>query len=701
NTALGYWITVPPGMVTGPRDQGSGHVEHSSQQTLELKIGRYCGDSLHEDIDLRNYTQQASRYTLELEIDGDFADSEEVDGPRAQHGVLTREWRQVNDAEWEWRWDYRAEHAYHHQEESGVARIHRGLVIRITNAGSPPELRDGRILFHVEQSPHQRWHACIQMIPYVEDEPIEGHYPCYAFTGTHTEHDRRRDLYLEESTVFASRESATMTPVVLSAIEQAKRDLASLRLYDLDHGEREWLPAAGLPLYVSLFGRDTLTTSWEAALSSDQMMRGTLKELPRWQGTKINDWRDEQPGKMLHEAHTSPLSRLCFNPRSRYYGAVTTSVFYPVVLAELWHWTGDADLVRSLLPAARAGLEWARQYGDLNGDGFYDFQTRSLQGTKNQGWKDSSDAIVYEDGSQVETPIATCEEQAYAYAAKLMLSEVLWWLDDRDDARVLYREAEELKKRFNEAFWMPDLDYFAMGLDSDHRQIRSIGSDAGHCLAAGIVDQALVLPTASRLIARDLYSGWGIRTLSADHPAFDPYSYHRGSVWPVEHGTFAVAFLRYGLHRHAQLVAKAMFDTAALFDYHRLPEVLAGHPRDAEHPFPAIYPQTNWPQAWSASAIFTLVQSLLGIYPYAPLHMLLLDPHLPEWLPELTVENLHVGQAVAKIRFFRKPDGESDYEVLDVRGKLHIVRQPSPWSVTSTWAERGRDILSSLVRRAA
>jgi glycogen debranching enzyme len=172
-------------------------------------------------------------------------------------------------------------------------------------------------------------------------------------------------------------------------------------------------------------------------------------------------------------------------------------------------------------------------------------------------------------------------------------------------------------------------------------------------------------------------------------------------VWPVEHGTFALAFLRYGLHQHVQLISKGMFDVADLFDYHRLPEVFAGHPRDEQHPFPALYPQTNWPQAWSASAVFTMTQALLGIYPYAPLHTLLLDPHLPDWLPEIVVDNLHVGNAVAKIRFFRKESGESDFEVLEVRGKLHIVRQPSPWSVTATWTERVHDLISSLVRRAA
>jgi glycogen debranching enzyme len=238
-------------------------------------------------------------------------------------------------------------------------------------------------------------------------------------------------------------------------------------------------------------------------------------------------------------------------------------------------------------------------------------------------------------------------------------------------------------------------------LDADRRPIRTIASNPGHCLAAGIADAALVERAADRMFQDDLWSGWGVRTLSSRNPAFNPYSYHRGSVWPVEHGSFALGFLRYGLHNRLETVCRGMFEAARLFDHRRLPEVFSGHARDAAHPFPAIYPQANSPQAWSASAALSLVQALLGIYPYAPLKMLLVDPHLPEWLPEITVRNLRVGGATADLRFFRDGrdgrDGRSDWEILDQRGTLHILRQPSPWSLTASFAERLRDALSSLL----
>jgi glycogen debranching enzyme len=484
---------------------------------------------------------------------------------------------------------------------------------------------------------------------------------------------------------------------VIGALERAKRDLAALRLHDFEHGQRAWTMAAGLPVYVSLFGRDTLTTSWQAAMASREMMPGTLAELAHRQGTEVNDWRDEQPGKMLHQAEAGPLAMLNVHPLRQYYGSITTSGFYPAIVSELWHWTGDKDLVRPFVDPALKALRWLDEYADLDRDGFYEYQTRSEQGVRNQGWKDSEDAIVHEDGSQAPVPIATCEEQAFVYLAKLHLSELLWWLDDKDGARKLYREATELKKRFNDAFWMEDEGFLAMAIDGGKRPVRAIGSNAGHCLAAGVVEEAFVRKIADRLFEDDMFSGWGIRTLSNRNPAYNPYSYHRGSVWPVEHGSFAVGFVRYGLHEHVERICRAQFEAASLFDFYRLPELFAGHPRDADHPFPAHYPNANSPQAWSASAVWCLLQSMLGLYPYAPLNVLLVDPHLPAWLPDITLSNLHVGAAVVDLRFHRTPAGHTDYEVLDKRGPLHVVRQPSPWSLTASYGERIHDALSSLL----
>ncbi len=692
---MGYYIQSP-NVEDKFHDRGSGEMEEASERSIEFRLSRVIGYGIHEDVDITNYAQEPAEFELTLEIDADFADQQEIRG-RQQFGKLRREWRRNQNGNWELLFDYLAQHHFEHQGDVGDPTIHRSIVVQIANCGSEPAYSGNAITFKISLQPLKQWHTCVRMRPQVENQPAYPDYQCYAFQPTGNYFDITRARFLDESTSFSAPAHTGLTPVVVGALEQAKHDLSALRLHDLDQAGDGWVMAAGIPIFVALFGRDSLVTSLEAAIVGPHMMQGALKALAELQGTVVDDWRDEQPGRMLHEAHTGPLASLGFNPRSRYYGSATTSGFYPLVVGELWHWTGDKDLVRPFVEPALKALRWKDQWADLDGDGFSEYLTRSTQGTKNQGWKDSGDAIVYADGSQVEPPIAACEEQAFVYIAKTHMSELLWWLDRKDEARRLHHEAAELKKRFNEAFWMADEEFFAMGLDSNKRQITSVASNPGHCLGCGIIDHALVKQTAERLLADDMFSGWGVRTLSAKHPAFNPFSYHRGTVWPVEHGSFAVGFMRYGLHEYVEKIALGIFEAAAMFDFCRLPEVFSGHQRDDLHPFPAMYPKTNWPQAWSSSTVFTLLQAMLGLYPYAPLHALFVDPHLPAWLPEITVSNLHVGQSVVAIRFYREIDGSSGYEVVDKRGHLHVVRQPSPWSLTSSPGERLVDALTSVL----
>jgi glycogen debranching enzyme len=691
---LGYYIFLPKELY-GEADEGSGMLDEMTQHTLELRISRYVADGIHEDVDLTNYTQRPLSFELQLNVDADFADIAETKRERQQKGEILKEWNEAEKGA-ELYYDYHAEHQYDVQGNTGVARIHRGITLQIANADSHPIYENNIITFQINLKPLQKWHACINQIPFIDGERLANIYGCRSFGKTTNEYDHRRTAFFKEVTAFSTAESETLASVVSGALVQAKRDLGALRLYDLDIHEHAWVMAAGLPIYIALFGRDTLTAALQSALASTSMMRGVLPRLAEFQGEELNDWRDEQPGRMLHEAHDGPLATLKYNPRRRYYGSITTSGFYPVLLSELWHWTGDKDLVIPFVEPALKALRWLDQYSDMDGDGFYEYKTHSIQGVENQAWKDSADAIVYEDGSLVKPPIATCEEQGFAYLAKLHMSEVLWWLDDKENAKRLYKEAGELKKRFNDAFWMEKEGFFAMSLDPEKRQVGSIGSNAGHCLATGIVNESLVSRTAERFMADDLFTGWGIRTLSNKHPAYNPYSYHRGSVWPVEHGSFAIGFARYGLHHFLHDICLAQFNAASLFDFYRLPELFSGHQLDEDHPFPALYPQANSPQAWSSSTIFSFVQSMLGLYPYAPLKILLVDPFLPDWLPEITLRDLKVGDASITIRFFRKGE-KSDYEVLDKRGTLHVIRQPSPWSLTTSFAERLKDILTSLL----
>ncbi len=689
---LGYYGSAPPGF-RGRKDTGSGQMEPVSEETIEVKVSRLVGLGVHEDIDITDFTNRRHRFLFEVELDCDFADQAETE-ERKQRGRLTRHWRRAAARSGELVFDYRARHRYAHQGNRGIARIHRGLIVRVDKADSPPAYVNGRLRFQVRLKPRGSWHVCLKFTPVFEGKRMSPLYSCGEFFGARNELERRRHLFLEGSTRFEIEKAPDLSADVTAALNQSKLDLAALRLPDLDQ-ERGWVMAAGLPIYIAIFGRDTLTAGWQAAISSPAPMIGALYELPRWQGRVENDWRDEQPGRMLHEAHTGPLAALHYNPRTRYYGSATTSSFYPVVVSELWHWTGDKNLIRPLIEPALRALKWKDKYTNLFGDGFYEYRTLSKQGNRNQGWKDSGDAIVYEDGTQVDPPISTCEEQAFVYVAKLRMSELLWLLGDRDLARRMFREADELQKRFNDRFWMPQENFYALGLDSRRRQIRSISSNPGHLLACGIVSKDRAAPVAARLLRPDMFSGWGIRTLSADHPAYDPYSYHRGSVWPVEHGSFALGMLRFGLIEELHTLARAIFEASGLFDYHRLPECFSGHQRDRLHPFPALYPKTNWPQAWSASSLFSIMQAMLGVYPYAPANLLFVDPHLPDWLPEITMSSLRVGKAVTSIHFYRKGK-TTHFDILETRGKLHILRQPSPWSLTAGLGERLKDLVESL-----
>ena len=676
-TWLGYFIATPPNAET----------DDAAQETLELRLTRTVGSAFLERVDVTNHTQRHARVRLSLELEADFADLNEAGSPRRQHGRTTQSWTEVEEGRASLCLRYEAEHSYDHQGNRGVAHIERSIGLTLDCPGCAPHLDDGRIEIAVALPPHATYRASLTWIPRVESSlPILGN----GHAGTRPP---------AAGAVEVTDGADPLGHVVIQAVQRAQEDIAALRLADAQ-GHATSVLAGGWPTYTAFFGRDSLAASWQAAILSSDLMQGALTALAATQGGTTNDWLDEQPGRMLHEHHRGPLAALRFGPHERYYGDVTSSFYYPVVVGALWHWTGELDRVRPFVRPALDALAWADGCARRE-DGFYVYRTRSEQGEKNQGWKDSGDAIVHADGTQVSDPLGTCEMQAFVYAAKMAMSEVLFWLGEVRQARALFSEAQTLKRRFNESFWMDEERYIAMAVGPDGRLVRSVASDPGHCIAAGIVDSERVAEVAARLMRPDLFSGWGIRTLSALHPAYDPFAYHRGTVWPVENAVFALGFARYGLHAEMHTLCKAQFEAARLFEAFRLPETFAGHPRDPEHPFPGLYPKADWPQAWSASAVLAMLQAMLGIVAYAPLHALLIDPHLPEWLPSVTLNNLRVGAARVDLRFLRRPNGRTDYEVLSRDGTVHVLRQPSPQSLTAGWAERVRDAVGSLLPQTA
>lgn len=451
-------------------------------------------------------------------------------------------------------------------------------------------------------------------------------------------------------------------------LDRSLRDLRALATRT-EGGE---IIEAGIPWYATVFGRDSLITSHQLLSINPRPARETLRFLARHQGTKVDDWRDEQPGKILHEVRRGELARAGIVPHTPYYGSVDATPWFLIVYAQHLRWTGDVAFAEELLPAAEAALGWIDTFGDLDGDGFVEYLCRSPGGMRNQGWKDSNDAVVHADGRLAEPPIALAEVQGYVYLAKERMADVYEALGMRDRARELLAQAEELRRRFNEAFWMEDERYFAMALDADKRQVRTVTSNPGHGLYCGIVDEEKAVALAKRLLAPDMFSGWGVRTMSKSAVAYNPMSYHNGSVWPHDNALIAAGLKRYGFVRATSRVATALFDAAITADYMRLPELFCGFTRRTPNR-PVSYPIACSPQAWAAGSPFLLLQAMLGISAQANRNLLTVNkPHLPTWLNTVEVRDLAVGTSRISLLFQR--EGEiTAFSVLSREGGVRVV----------------------------
>jgi glycogen debranching enzyme len=475
------------------------------------------------------------------------------------------------------------------------------------------------------------------------------------------------------------------------------RDLASFPL--LDGQPDEWLALqAGVPLYPAFFGRDAVTAGWQTGLiDRGEALEAALTKLGRLQSDRFDEWRDEQPGRIPYQVRTGPLAILNLNPYAAYYADFASPLMFVISLANLWAWTGERQLVERHWDTARRILDWARNHGDMDGDGYLEYQTHSSKGTKNQGWKDSGDAIIYDDGSPVPPPIATCELQGYWYIAQELMALLSWVMGARDDAAGYRKEAAALKERFNRDWWVEDEHFIALALDRDKRQVRAVTSNVGHCLACGIIARDRCPAVVGRMFAPDLFSGWGIRTLSTDHAFYNPLSYHRGTVWAVEQATIIFGLRRFGFDARAFDLTRSLFDLSSLYAEYRIPECVGGYAR-GESISPGAYPRANTPQLWNASAFPLALQTLLGLLPIAAADTLVVDPALPAWLPDVVLRDLRIGNAKVSLRFWREPEGSCKWEVLHRQGTLHIVRQPPPESVSATWTDRAAALFESVLK---
>jgi glycogen debranching enzyme len=373
---------------------------------------------------------------------------------------------------------------------------------------------------------------------------------------------------------------------------------------------------------------------------------------------------------MLHELRRDELTQLGKLPYSPYYGTIDTTILWIVTLGEAYNWNADLGMLNECRASLEKALSWIDKYGDFDGDGFVEYLTRSNRGLRNQGWKDSGDSMVYPDGKLVEPPIALCEVQGYVYDAWLKAAIIYELWGEQEQARNLRQKADKLYQRFNEHFWMEDESFYCLGLDNNKQQIKSISSNPGQLLWSKIVPEERAKKVVERLFQPDMWCGWGIRTLSAQNQGYNPISYQRGSVWPHDNSIIASGLKRYGFHKEANRVAEGIFAAASYFQAGRMPELFAGIERQNDN-FPVPYLGANIPQAWAAGSIFLLIRSILGLEADAQHRKLKVQPSLPDYLRDIELTNLAVGDAKVALRFWRDKE-ETRWEVTHLDGELQV-----------------------------
>ena len=576
---------------------------------LSIIRKRAVGNGFHEDLTILNHKDQPVDLKVRIEAAADFADLFEVKDALKKKGEF-----------------------YHRVENDRlVLGYRREKFTRETliAASARADIDEHGLSFAVHMEPHGEWTTCLEVVTGL------GGFGEYHEETTYRHGDQRARSNVKMSLKKAGEAIPRLSsdwPSLQVTYHRSIIDLAALRFYAMTLPEHA-LPAAGLPWFMTLFGRDSMIASYQALPFGSNLAITTLRALAQRQGTRIDDFRDEEPGKILHEARFGEMTAFEERPHSPYYGAADVTPFFLILLDEVERWTGNAELARQLELEARAALRWIDEYGDRNGDGYVEYSRRNKEtGLENQCWKDSWNSILFADGTLSRLPRATCEIQGYVYDAKMRsarLAREFW--NDPALADRLEKEAAELKRRFNQDFWLKDREFFALAIDGDGRKVDSLTSNIGHLLWSGIVDEDKVEAVVRHLMGPRLYSGWGVRTMAEGEGGYNPIGYHVGTVWPHDNSFIAMGLRRYGYREEAARVAMNMLEAATYFKG-RLPEAFAGYPRELTE-FPVEYPTACSPQAWASGAPLLLLRAILGLEPIGD--HLIVDPAIPSTLGRL------------------------------------------------------------------
>jgi glycogen debranching enzyme len=574
---------------------------------------RYIGRGMREDLEIRNYGPEPAYCSLEFLVEADFADLFEVKEGRVDPSGGDLDMK-VEASTLQFRY------------RRGSTK--RGVDVQF---GDQARLTGNVVTFEVIVPARGSWTTCMQVTTYIDGEPIEPRYQCGHPVERATPVERLERWRAQTPQLTTDHEG------LRSVVARSAEDLGALRIFDPDYPDRAVI-AAGAPWFMTLFGRDSLITAWMALIVDPDLALGVLQTLARFQGEKVDPRSDEEPGRILHEMRFGDAASLSLGGGRVYYGSVDSTPLFVMLMGELRRWGLAREVVDQLAPHVDRAMDWIEHYGDRDGDGYVEYQRGTDRGLENQGWKDSHDGIRFADGEVARAPIALCEVQGYVYAAYLARAHFAYEVGDAELAVTYRAKAADLKRRFNEDFWVDEHGWFAVGLDGDKRQIDSLASNMGHCLWTGIVDEDKAAAVAQGLVRPEMFSGWGIRTLGSNMGGYNPISYHCGSVWPHDNAIIAAGLMRYDFVDEACRVIMAMID-AGVSQGGRLPELFAGLDR-SEFPTPVSYPTSCSPQAWAAASPLLFLRTLLRLDPWVPHGKVWLSPVLPEAIGELTVDRI-------------------------------------------------------------
>jgi glycogen debranching enzyme len=570
---------------------------------------RAVGNGFHEELTLLNHENEPVDLEVRIDAASDFADLFEVKDALKKLGTYDS---QIEDGKLH----------LGYQRES----FRRETVI---SASAVALVDEGGLTFSIRIEPHASWTTDLDVV--TSQAGAGGTYARPKYERGQKRARPNMERSLEKWIGDAPRLECDL-PSLMATYRKSLVDLAALRFSPPIAGGKS-LPAAGLPWFMTMFGRDSIFTSLQTLPFTPDLAATTLRVLGEWQGSHRDDFRDEDPGRILHEMRYGEMAAFEERPHTPYYGAVDSTPLFVVLLDEYERWTGDRKLVRDLEFEARAALNWIDEYADLMGNGYISYKRRNeTTGLENQSWKDSWNSIAYSDGRLPDFPRATCELQGYAYDAKMRgarLARLVW--NDPQFAERLEREAADLKRRFNRDFWLPDREYFALALDADGSQVDALASNIGLLLWSGIVDIAKAKAVVGHLMGPRLYSGWGVRTMAEGEGRYNPIGYHLGTVWPFDNSFIAWGLRRYGYKDEAARIASDILDAAVVFDG-RLPEAFGGYDR-ALTKYPVQYPTACSPQAWSTGTPMLLLRTMLGLEPIGD--HLIVDPALPSTIGHL------------------------------------------------------------------